>query len=265
MALNQITTLRQSLDEDVAACVDAGIEGIGLWRPKVAEFGEERATELLRDAGLRVTSLSWAGGFTGQGGYSYADAVDDARDALHSAGRLNAQSLSIVGGPRLMHLKGYARSLVVDGLRELADEADALNVDLALQPMHRTFQESWTFLNSLNAAMDVLQRCRHPRVKLAVDVYQLGWDERFLKRLPECVPHIAVVQLADGRRPPQTRFERRRPGEGRLPLATIVQTLLRHHYVGDFEIAVWSTDLWAFREDSLLEDLRREFERLAGS
>lgn len=264
LSLNQTTTLPQPLDEDAAACRRAGIPGIGLWRPKVAEFGEERARDLLAETGLRVTSLSWAGGFTGQHGYSWEDALADARDAVQLAGRLNARALCVLSGARLKHLKNYARSLVVDALRELAHEAEDCNVDLALQPMHRTFH-NWTFLHSLDAALDVVQRCRHRRVKLAVDVYQLAWDEAFLKRLAECVPQVALVQLSDGNRPPQSRHERCLPGEGRLPLAELIDTLFLRRYTGAFELAVWSDQLWVSGREFLPFDWRRQLDLLCGA
>ena len=123
LALNQVTTLRRPLDEDVAACRQVGIPGIGLWWPKVAEFGDERTEHLLADTQLSVTSLSWAGGFTGLHGYSFDDSIEDARAALRLAGRLKARSLCICSGPRLMHLKGYARQLLIDALNELAADA----------------------------------------------------------------------------------------------------------------------------------------------
>ena len=53
LAVNQITTNRWSLEEDLQSYREEGFEAAGLWRPKFARFeDEERAIELVRESGL---------------------------------------------------------------------------------------------------------------------------------------------------------------------------------------------------------------------
>ena len=75
LSLSQLTTLRWSLSDEVNHLRLARYDGIGLWRPKVADLGVQQSAKLIRNAGLQVSSLSFAGGFTGMNGFSYADAA----------------------------------------------------------------------------------------------------------------------------------------------------------------------------------------------
>ena len=81
LSVNEMTTYRWSFEEDVTRYRDAGIEAIGVWRQKLADFGEERGLELLAHSGLKVSNLLWAGGFTGSDGHSYQEGLADAREA----------------------------------------------------------------------------------------------------------------------------------------------------------------------------------------
>ena len=86
LSMNEVTTFRWSLEEDVRHYVAAGYEGIGVWRRKLADHGEEQGVDLIAESGLRVTNLVWAGGFTGSDGRTLDESVQDAR-ARAAAGR----------------------------------------------------------------------------------------------------------------------------------------------------------------------------------
>ena len=72
LAVSELTTFRWSFEEDVAQYRAAGISAIGVWRQKLADIGEPKGTQLLTESGIAVSSLQWAGGFTGSDGHSYA-------------------------------------------------------------------------------------------------------------------------------------------------------------------------------------------------
>jgi hypothetical protein len=57
LAINQWTVRTWGVREAVEGCARHGIGAIGLWREHVAEFGLARTANLVRQAGLRVSSL----------------------------------------------------------------------------------------------------------------------------------------------------------------------------------------------------------------
>ncbi len=260
-AVNQITTNRWSFLDDLFSYRAAGFEAAGLWRPKVVRFGEERAAELVRDLGLCVSSLSWAGGFTGAHGASFFDALDDAREAVRLAGALRAECLVLVSGPLNGHIRRHARRLVADAVKALSEEADEQGVTLALQPMRPELGRNWTFLNALDETLEVIDRSgRHARI--AFDVYHLWEEPRLLERIRELAPSVAVVQLSDWCGTPRSEYERGLPGDGLIPLTSIVHAFDAAGYGGYYELAVWSEKLWRSDCSELLEECRARFDVL---
>src|SRR5262245_66435735 len=90
LSMNELTTFRWTLEEDVRRYVAAGYEGIGVWREKLADYGEEAGVDLIAESGLRVTNLLWAGGFTGSCGRTPEESVQDAIHAIRLAGAARA-------------------------------------------------------------------------------------------------------------------------------------------------------------------------------
>ena len=89
LSISETTTFRWSLEEDVAQYSAAGIPAIGVWRHKLSDCGLPQA-RALAPHGLKVSHLSWAGGFTGSDGRSYRESVEDAAEALRTAAELDA-------------------------------------------------------------------------------------------------------------------------------------------------------------------------------
>ena len=262
LSINAVTTYRWSFEEDVVRYSLAGIEAIGLWLPKLLEFGEERAKEFLEEHGLSVSSLSWAGGFTGAFGHELDEVLDETRDLIQLAGWLRAGSLVVVTGPKNNHLNKHANRLLVDSLKELADEAAENDVILSLQPMRPEFARSWTFLHKLDHALEVLDRVNHPAVQLAFDTYHMGHEPGLLKRLPELVPHIGVLQVSDARSEDADEYDRVLPGEGILPVEAIVSGVIDAGYRGFVDYHIWSQDCWRSNDLSWLQRCRDNFGRL---
>ena len=52
LAMNELTTYRWSFEEDIRYYKAAGFEGIGIWRSKLSDCGEEDGIRKLRASGL---------------------------------------------------------------------------------------------------------------------------------------------------------------------------------------------------------------------
>ena len=262
LAIHQTTTYRWSFLEDVTGYREAGVEAIGVWRPKLVEFGEERGVDLVRESGLAVSSLSWAGGFTGSNGCTFDEAVDDAREAVRLAGRLEAGCVVLVSGSRAGHTARHARRLLAQAIRALADDAAEQNVFLAVQPMSPDAARQWSFLSTIDETLDVLRECNEPRARLAFDAYHLWREPNLLERIPEIAPLTASVQLNDVRDPPRSEIDRCLPGDGQIPLSEIARAFLDADYTGHFEISAWSEEIWNSDYAEVLRDCRRRFDAL---
>jgi sugar phosphate isomerase/epimerase len=259
LSVNHLTTFAWDLDDELIAYHREGFRAIGLWRPKLSGFGEERTADLLRELGISVSSLSWAGGFTGTNRWSFEDSLADARAAIKQAALVGAECLAIVSGPRSGHIDSHARRLITEALSVLAPEAAEAGVALALQPMRRDFSRSWTFLHAIDETLEVIGTAGRG-LKIAFDVYHLCNERRLVARIPELAPHVAVVQLCDS--PATARGERRMLGDGEIPLSTILRAFDEAGYAGYYELAAWSRSLWRRDYCELLRECRARFDSL---
>lgn len=262
LSLSQLTTLRWSLYDEILHLRSARYEGIGLWRPKVAKLGVHVTARLIRNAGLKVSSLSFAGGFTGTNGQSYLDAVADGRDAITDAAALGARNLIVVSGPRNGHTVTHGKRLLLGALTELADFAQTRGVKLCLLPMHRSFAPTWTSLNTLDAAVEVIDLVGHPSLSLAFNSYQLMQESRLVDRIPAIAGLTGLVQIADATRPPLSRYDQCLTGEGIVPVAEIVRSFQFSGFDGYYEVQVCSTTGGADDDSQTLSKCRDAILRL---
>lgn len=264
LSVSETTTFRWSFEEDVREYKVEGIPAIGVWRQKLSDYGLTRAVRLLREHGLKVAHLFWAGGFTGSEGRGYREAIEDAQEALRAAAELGCPTLLIYSGTRAGHTFNHARRLVRDALRELLPLAEQFHVTLALEPMHPGCAAGWTFLTSLEETLELLTAINHSRVKMVLDTYHSGQDEGFTERIAEILKHVALVQLGDARHPPQGEQDRCRLGEGRVPLKEIVTALKAGGYDGYYDVELLGREIETADYHSLLRHARDAFRTLVG-
>lgn len=240
LSMNELTTFRWSFDEDVHHYQQAGFEAIGVWRRKLADFGEERAIELLVDTGMNVSNLLWAGGFTGNDGRPLRESIDDAKAAIRTAAILRAGSLVLYTGGRNNHTQRHAQRLVRGVLEELIPPAEEYGVTLAIEPMHPACGGDWTILSSLEETLDFIAQLNSRRVKMVYDSYHfpLGTmaEHGGMALLSDLAPLLAVVHLGDWRLPHGVDQQRCPLGQGHAPLEEIVAALLDGGFQGYFDV-----------------------------
>lgn len=238
-----MTTYRWSFEEDVACYCQAGLQAIGVWRQKLSDFGEEKGIELLKDSGLQVSNLLWAGGFTGSDGRTYREALRDAAYAIQLAAEMRADCLVVYSGARAGHTQNHARRLLREALRELRPIAEEFGVKLAVEPMHSGCAEEFTFLTDFQEAAELTSSLESPYVGLVFDTYHLGHQPQLLTALPKYVDQICIVHLGDARHEPLNEQDRCRLGEGCLPLQQIIETLERSGYNGYYDVELLGEEI----------------------
>jgi sugar phosphate isomerase/epimerase len=263
LSMNEITTFRWSLDEDVENYQQAGFQAIGVWRQKLVDGDEDPAIDLLAGSGLSVSNLLWAGGFTGSDGRTLAESIEDAAEALRLAAALAAGCLVIYAGGRNNHTYRHAGRLLRTAINELLPLAEAVDVPLAIEPMHPACAADWTFLTELESALMLIHEFESPGLKLAYDTYHFPLPAGEKHLLADMAPHIGIVHLADRRTPPTIEQDRSPLGYGRLPLRNIVSTLQDAGYAGAFDIKLMGPDIELSNYWTLLEQSQIAFHELA--
>jgi sugar phosphate isomerase/epimerase len=245
LAISELTTFRWSFEEDVAKFRAAGVPAIGVWRQKLADVGDERGAEMLMAAALAVSSLQWAGGFTGHDGRSHEESLADARQAIASAATLRAGCLIIHSGARGAHTHNHARRLFRLALDKLLPIAEERGIVLALEPMSGDCGGEFTFLNCFEETLKLVGSYESQALGIALDTYHWGHQPLLFERLSDLVPRLALVQLADAHEPPRAEPDRCLLGEGTIPLREIVNRLTVEGYKGFFEIELMGQEIEA--------------------
>ncbi len=128
LSVAEVSTFRWSFEEDVLRYRSHGFDAMGVWRMKLADYGEAKGADFLEENGMQVSSLSWAGGFTGNDGRSFREALHDALDAIETAAQIKAKTLVILTGSRMGHTRNHAKRMLTLALRELTEAARAVGV-----------------------------------------------------------------------------------------------------------------------------------------
>lgn len=260
LSVNELSTFRWSFEEDVLHYRRAGFGAIGIWRAKLADYGEEKAAELLRDNDMAISSLQWIGGFTGSDGRSYRESLCDGLDAIQLAADLKADCVVVLAGGRSGHTNNHAHRLLRAALKELAEASEAVGVQLAIEPMHVGCAYDWTFINTVPQCLDLIASIGRPNFGLVFDCYHLGQDTDALEWLDSIVPFVRLVQLGDAKHAPMGEQNRCLLGHGFLPLPEILQAFERGGYRGYYEVELLGEELEHFSYEHVLGQAKQAAE-----
>jgi len=235
---------------------------MGIWRQKLADYGEEKGAELLADSGMDVSTVYFAGGFTGHDGRSFQEAVEDAEQAIETTSLLQAECLTIYTGARAGHTKSHAKRLMQMAFEQLLPVAEVNDVVLALEPMHPQAGADWTFMTDLEKTLRYVESMGSRHLKMAMDTYHWGRSRKFYSLIKDLVPLLAVVFLGDAVSSPDEEQNRCLLGQGNISLERMVSGLIEHGYDGCFDVRLLGEELEDLDYSQVIERSCRFYENL---
>ena len=238
ISVSQFTTYHWTFEEDLLRYQTLGYDSIGIWRRKIDDFGHRNAIDMLYDSSLTVSSLNWAGGFTGSDGRSYIDAIDDAVDAISLASKLNAETLIVHPGARNNHTNTHAFRLLESALAQLTPVAEDYGVKLSIELIPGFVESPWTFVHSFSQIDQLLNSFASEQLGLVLDLYHAGLNQPTLDRLEQFADRINLVQLSDRIDSAIVEENRLLPGQGSVDLAAWITKLDALNYTGPIELEV---------------------------
>ena len=257
MSLNQATIKHADLHEAVKITVAEGIPSIGLWREPVADVGLAVASEVIKDSGLRVSSLCRGGFFTAEDPNQRRASIEDNRRAIDEAAVLaqagapgSAAVLVLVPGglPQGSTDIAGARGRVRDAVAVLADDAAAAGVVLAIEPMHPIYAADRGVISTLGQALDIAEDFPAHVVGVVVDAFHVWWDPELLPQVARAGARgrIASYQVNDWITPlpADALLARGVMGDGHIDLPGLTAAVCGAGYRGDVEVEVFNKTLW---------------------
>jgi len=262
LSLNQWTVRNWTVREAVEGCARHGIGAIGLWREHVADAGLAATAKLVRDAGLRVSSLC-RGGFFGRPGW-----LADNKAAIDEAAELGAACLVLVAGglqsdnSNKPSLSGV-RKHVAEAVAELVPHAAGRGVRLAIEPMHPMYCADRGVVSTLRQALDMAEGYPSDAVGVVVDTFHLWWDPETDAQIARAGRdgRIASFQVSDFLcpLPADVLLGRAMMGDGVIDFGPLCEAVTEAGYRGDVEVEIFNADVWAADPDLILATMKERY------
>lgn len=147
-----------------------------------------------------------------------------------------------VPGPVGDYTPDEARAVAVEGYRRVARAAADVGVTVALEPLHSSINESFSFVNTLPLAIELLDEIDEPNTGVLFDVWHLADTPDILELIGRHVGRILGVHVNDRRDPTRSWCDRVLPGDGVIDFPAILGALADAGYDGWYELEVISDD-----------------------
>jgi sugar phosphate isomerase/epimerase len=260
LSLNQRTTERWSLREAIDGCARAGVPAIGIWRDKIAEVGLESAVRMVRDAGMRVSSVCRGGMFPAATHAERQERIEDNRRAIDEAAALGAEVLVLVCGPAPDRDIRAARAMVAEGIAAVLPYAAERGVRLGIEPLHPMFAADRSVITTLAEATDLAERFDSPYVGVVVDVYHVWWDPDLYAQIERTGKRIAAFHVNDWIIPlPDPLLGRGMMGDGVIELRSIRSAVDAAGYTGLIEVEIFNQAIWAMPGAEVLAQMSSRY------
>jgi len=257
--VSQFSTWPQSFEQDLQLYQEVGVQCIEVCEAKLAADNPQPQLERLQETGLHVASV---------------------QPRLHSLFPDRPRPIPASPAERMMRLRDTIRlfgpyfpgttivtisGAAPDGnyalayrtakyeYQEAARAAADHGVRLALEPLNPILMNVDTFICSLAGASRIVEAVNHPAFGLFVDVWHVWQDATACAQIEQMGSKIYGVHVNDWRTP-RAFGDRYLPGEGEIPLVTLLQAIRESGYAGVYTLEVFSE---THLEGSLWADPRR--------
>ena len=277
LSVSQITTLNAGFADDVRSYAAAGLDGIGVWEPKLAEGGDAQALELLDASGLEsgaavpaipsILPLPLIGGPDDP-----AERIDAYCRSIERLAPFHPSGLVLLTGTADGRDPDEARSIVADGLATIGAEAERHGLRIGLEPYQRDGGGLWTIVSSIPEAIELLGDAGEPAaVGIQFDVWHLWNTPTLHEDIANQVHRFTGVHVSDVRDPTRGWADRVLPGDGIADVPSILRALDEAGWDGLYDIEIFSDDgtfgaaypdsFWAAPSAETLARARAAFEQ----
>lgn len=245
LSLNQITTQKWSVPEAIEGCVKAGIPSIAFWRDKVAATGLQETARLVREAGLKVSSLCRGGWFDAPTQPERQAHLDDNRRAIEEAAALGTEVLVLVCGPTAGKDLVAAREYVQASIEKLLPFAAEHGIKLGIEPMHPMYTADRSVIVSLAQANRIVRQLNQPNLGVVVDVFHVWWDPDVYNQIQAASGTILGFHVSDWLVPlPDILMGRGMMGDGVIELRRLREAVEAAGYSGPIEVEIFNQAIW---------------------
>ena len=261
LSLNQITVDQWTLKEAVEGSVRHDIPWLSIWRHKIEEIGLKQAKKLVKDSGLKVSSICRGGMFPAATKKERAEKIDDNKRAIEEAAELGTDTLVLVCGPSADKNIDEARKQVADGIDQLVPYAKDYGVKLAIEPLHPMFAADRSVINTMDQANTIAEKYDPSEVGVIVDVYHVWWDPHLYKEIERAKGRILGFHVSDWKVPMPDMFAgRAMMGDGVIEINRMRKAVEAAGYFGPIEVEIINKEFWNQDGNKVLQGIKEAYE-----
>src|SRR3954447_3620102 len=228
LSICEFTTLTATFEEDLAAYRAAGVSGIGVCELKLGDDSSRQ----LRESGLRATHCipsvpSILPLPLMEGPEDPEQRVEALCASVRRLAELDPVCVVFLTGP------GEAGEVVREGISAVAAAGEAAGVRVALEPVHASQAEVFSFVHTIPDALELIGS---EPVGIMLDL----WHVSDPTAIAAHVGDIAGVHVSDRREPTRNHFDRVLPGDGVIDLAAAFRALAGGGYDGWYDVEIFS-------------------------
>jgi sugar phosphate isomerase/epimerase len=246
----------------VKAVKEAGYGCIGTWFDKIAEFGFEKSKKVLLESGLKNNVMCYLGFFNQESEAAYREARAADVQKIKQAADLGAEVVLAVSGPRGAMRQEEAERLLLRSLCELAPVAEDNNVKIALEAIHHMYLGNWTYVTTLERCLRIVNEVGSPSVGLMFDTYHVWQEPGLLDTVKEATGKIVACQINDWRPVTRSMNDRMVPGEGCIPLRTLLDAVQVAGFSSWYDVEIFSDELRHVAPKEFLERCKKGYDSI---
>lgn len=273
-SISEVTTFHCSFEEDVKLYSQIGAQGIGVWGFKMEPYGNMRAKELLERYNLRATNC--IPDVNSILPYQLSPEPSDPRKRveaflpnMESMAKLNPTAIVVITGPQGNYSAEEAHDLCMEGFTRIAKVAADLGVTVELEPIHKSVADEMTMIWDIPGTLKMLKELNQPGFKMLFDTWHLWDTPHVLDLVQENIDLVGGVHVSDWQQMNRSWVDRAFPGEGKLPMMQILNTLDSSGYRGYYDVEIFSDDgtygndfadsLWKLSPEEIVDRATRIF------
>jgi sugar phosphate isomerase/epimerase len=243
----------QTFSEDIQACIDAEIGGLGVLESKLVDGADADDVRQFLESGLRATlavPTLWSVFPTAQA--PWPKALDQRVAQLCASVRRLAMFDPVAIGIHTGPVTGPdGEEALIGALRAIARAATYLHprpVDIAIEPVGPALgREGWPIV-TWGDALRAIDKVGQANMRVVIDTAHVANYSLDFDAVADALDQVALVQVADLPSPQGGWGDRLVPGDGRLEVSRVVESMHDIGYRGWYEMELWPSSATARAE-----------------
>jgi sugar phosphate isomerase/epimerase len=262
LVLHTITTRPLAIEEAVDIYSTEEITGVTVWRDALNGRNVYSTGDLIRNHGLKITSLCRGGFFPALQQNDREKAITENKKIIDEAAALGAPLIVLVCGASPGQAPEVSRHQIINALEKIIPHAEKNNIKLGIEPLHPMYADTRSAINTMKQANDVAEIFNSKHLGVVVDVFHVWWDTDLKKEIERCGKrnNIMAFHLCDWKLKMEDMLnDRGLMGEGCIQLRMIREWVENAGFKGDLEVEIFSNRYWAMDQKKFIGMIKEAY------